>query len=368
MAGTDRTAAGALTSGANQALRPEAEGQALQPDLRKLASLRERPYAFGFYRAMRLLECAHPDMPRLGTSVRPADDPVRLGQEASLMFAPSSLAEFTPGNPSRLTARFFGLFGPNGPLPLHLTEFARDRLRNSDDPTLVRFLDLFHHRLMCLFYRAWADAEPAVSFDRPEEDRFSEYVAALFGLGAPSLRNRDALPDLAKLEFAGRLACQTKPPEGLRAMLAGVLKLPVALREFIGHWMEIPDDCRWHLGQRTAISRQQVATGTLGESATIGARVWDCQSKFRIIIGPMGFDDYRRLLPGGTALERVVAAVRNYLGYQLDWDVQLILRQDEVPAMQLGRQGQLGWTTWLLGRPPDRDASDLQLVPESLAS
>lgn len=357
MAGTDRAATSAVTG----KTKPGGDDPAL------MRALRETPYEFDFYQAMRLLECAHADMPRLGDSLRPIDDPVRLGQEPSLAFAPSTLAEFTPGGPSRMTAWFFGLFGPNGPLPLHLTEFARSRFRNSDDPTLVRFLDLFHHRLMCLFYRAWADAEPTVSFDRPEEDRFSAYVASLFGLGAPSLRNRDALPDLAKLEFAGRLSCQTKPPEGLRAMLAGVLRLPVALREFVGHWMEIPEDCRWYLGQQIAISRRQAATGTLGESATIGARVWDCQSRFRIVIGPLELDDYRRLLPGGAALERVVATVRNYIGYELDWDVQLILRRDQVPSMQLGVQGQLGWTTWLLGAPAARDADDLQLVPEALA-
>lgn len=370
MADTDWTAANAVTPREEQAVQPATErhdisrreSQAGRSGPRQvMRQLHEKPYEFGFYRAMRLLECEHPDKPRLGRSQRLADDPVRLGQEPSLAFAPSTLAEFLPGEPSRLTARFFGLFGPNGPLPLHLTEFARDRLRNSNDPTLVRFVNLFHHRLMCLFYRVWAEAEPAVSFDRPGVDRFSDYVASLFGLGLPSLRNRDALPDLAKLAFAGRLSCQTRPPEGLRAILAGTLRLPVTLREFVGHWMAIPEDCRWRLGGNRS-------TGTLGESATIGSRVWDCQSKFRIIIGPLKLEDYRRLLPGGVALERARAAVRNYIGYELDWDVRLILRRDEVPTMQLGVQGQLGWTTWLLAAPASRDADDLTLVPETLAS
>ena len=122
--------------------------------------------------------------------------------------------------PPRLAVNFFGLFGPNGPLPLHLTEYARNRLRAESDPTLVRFIDLFHHRMLTLFYRVWAAAQPTVSFDRPETDRFALYVGSLFGLGMPSLRNRDAFPDLARLHYAGQLACQTRHPDGLNAMIS----------------------------------------------------------------------------------------------------------------------------------------------------
>jgi type VI secretion system protein ImpH len=144
-------------------------------------ALQETPYKFGFYQTLRRIECAHPDKPRLGVSLRPVDDAVRLTQEPSLAFAPSTLASFRPrrGNDaSRLGVYFFGMFGPNGPLPLHLSEYARDRLRNSDDPTFSEFLDIFHHRMLSLFYRAWANAQPAVNFDRPDQDRFSVYTGA----------------------------------------------------------------------------------------------------------------------------------------------------------------------------------------------
>ncbi len=191
----------------------------------QIGELEKKPYSFGFFQALRLIECLYRDAPRLGTSRRPADDPIRLAQEPAMSFESASLTAFAPqadGKPHRLTVRLFGLLGPNGPLPLHLTEYAQERLQKHKDPTFVRFLDIFHHRMMSLFYRAWANNEPTVSFDRPESDRFADYVGALAGLGMATLRERDDISDLTKLYFCGHLACQTKCPEGLEAIIIGL--------------------------------------------------------------------------------------------------------------------------------------------------
>jgi type VI secretion system protein ImpH len=320
-------------------------------------ALRRRPYAFHFFQALRRLECAYHDRPRLGESSRPTDDPIRLAQEPAMTFAPSTLAAFDlagDDRPPRLFEYFFGLFGPNGPLPLHLTEYARDRSRNHGDRTFARFADLFHHRLLCLFYRSWADAQPTVSFDRPEADRFNVYVGAPFGLGTPSLWNRDAVPDSAKFHYAGRLACQTRNPEGLQAILADFFNLPVAIEDFVGHWLPLDESSRCYLGATPV-------TGRLGMTAVIGERVWDCQFKFRITIGPMGLEDFQRFLPGSDSLRRLVAWVRNYIGDELLWDFNPILDRNEVPPLILGEGTRLGWTTWLTGQPLARDADDLKL-------
>ena len=145
---------------------------------------------FGFFQALRLIECLYRDAPRLGMSRRPGEDPVRLGQDTSMSFESASLSAFEPkteGRTHRLLVRLFGLLGPNGPLPLHLTEYAQERLRKHKDPSFVRFLDIFHHRMLSLFYRAWANNEPTVSFDRPESDRFADYVGSLEGIGMPGV-------------------------------------------------------------------------------------------------------------------------------------------------------------------------------------
>lgn len=320
--------------------------------------LAERPWDFDFFQALRLIECAHREKPRIGQSLRAHEDPVRLGQPPHLIFAPSTIAAFRnrAEGPPQLHVHFLGLFGPNGPLPLHLTEYAYDRMRNAGDPTIARFLDLFHHRMLSLFYRAWASAQPTVSHDRPEADRFSTYVGSLFGIGMPALRDRDAAPDASKLHYAGLLANQTRHADGLRAILADFLRLPVRIVEFVGHWLTLPEDNRTRVGARDGNCE-------LGMSAVLGGRVHSYQHKFRIVIGPVGLADYRRLLPGGIRLRQLVAWVRNYAGLVPAWDLQLILKKGEVPPLTLGGGACLGWTTWLGGRPFEADADPLVLNP-----
>ena len=144
--------------------------------LSMLRALEDAPWDHDFYRTLRDVECAYPEQPRLGTALRPQDESIRLGQEPSMAFAPAVFSALRPGKngaPPRLVQQFFGLFGPNGPLPLHLTEFARERMLHSRDGSFVRFADLLHHRSLTLFYRAWAQAQPTVSSDRPQQDAFS---------------------------------------------------------------------------------------------------------------------------------------------------------------------------------------------------
>ncbi len=322
-----------------------------------LSRLAEEPQSVDFYRAMRELEALAPDSPRFGQSVRPSQDSVRLGQEASVEFASAMLAGWEPGEegrPDRLLVNFFGLFGPDGPLPLHLTEYARDRLRNERDPTFTRFADLFHHRVLGLLYRAWADVRPAISFDRPDTDRFATYTGSLAGIGMASLRDRDAMPDMTKLHFAGLLANQTRHADGLAAILSSFFTMPVQVESFVGSWLTLPPQDHTRLaGPRDA--------ATIGAGALLGARVWSRTHKIRLVFGPLSLEEYERLLPGGDSFHKLVPIVRNYAGDLLAWDVQFVLRRDEVPDTRLGKQGRLGWTTWLKPRRSLQDAADLRL-------
>ncbi|NOT11208.1 MAG: type VI secretion system baseplate subunit TssG [Methylococcaceae bacterium] len=320
-------------------------------------TLLKEPHKYGFFQLMRLLACVYKDKPRWGYSSRPIEDSVRLAQDPSLTFESATVSQYAPGKnglPPRLIGRFFGMLGPNGPLPLHLTEYIHERMYYYRDHTLTRFVDMFHHRMMSLFYRAWADTEPVVSYDRPESDRFGAYVGALSGLGSEMLQERDAMPDIAKLYYTGFLSCRNKHKEGLRAMLADYFRLPVAIEEFIGEWLHI---------QTTDLTCLGVSprTGELGVSTIVGTRVWACQHKFRIRFGPLQLNEYLSFLPNQQRTRQLVALVRNYLGDELVFDANLVLKKEEVPEIRLDGNSTLGWTTWLGERKAARDADDLRL-------
>lgn len=323
------------------------------------ALLEKQAREMDFFQILRLLENAFPDKPRIGESLRPRDDVVRFCQIPELIFHATSVNHFTPPNAegaARLYVNFFGLMGANAPMPTHLTEYTRDRLRNGGDATLTRFMDVFHHRFLALFYRAKAMTEPTISLDRNDNDRFSNYLGSFFGIGSPALRDRDAVSDFAKLHFTGLLTNKTRPASGLVTILREYFKLPIQLEQFVGHWMHLPIEARSALG---ALDGGAI----LGISTVLGERVWDSQNKFRLIIGPIGYTDYCRMLPGGDSMQRLVAWVRNYVGDALEWDVQLILKKEEIPPLELGGGTRLGLSTWLASKKHPKNADQLMINP-----
>lgn len=329
--------------------------------LSRLKGLIEAPYGFDFHQAMRRLESAFRDHPRWGEAARPSDEAVRIGQQPTLAFAPSAVEAFEPpteGSPGKLTVAFLGLFGPHGPLPLHLTEYVRERLRHSGDRTLVAFVDVFHHRMLALFHRAWTVTRPAAMVDRPSGDRFKFQVGSLFGMGSPALFERDALADRAKLKYAALFAASPKSAAGLAAAISSFFELPTAIEEFVGQWLEVPADGRFRLGYSPEVSR-------LGRTTVLGARVYDRNHKFRVVLGPLSRPDFLRFLPGMPSLERLRALVRNYVGDELAWDVRLIPAPFAASQIKLGVHGRLGWDALLGEGRSGRDSSDVIVDPSS---
>jgi len=327
------------------------------PDLSAYDQLRQEPWRFSFYQAMRLIEHQRANDSQWGYARQPSDDPVRLAQEPSNIMAPASLSEFSAdeGKRPRLSVLFFGLFGPNGPLPGHLTEFARDRVLHHNDDTLLGFLDIFHHRLLTYFYRIWADSNPAVNLER-RDDVFGRQLGAFLGLLEGDKFPNDALNSHTKRFFAGHLGGEVKHPEGLLDVIRAVLTMPVRMEEFVGRWLQIEPQDRlriWGEGD----------TQRLGFQATLGEKVWQRHCKFRLRVGPVTLKQYQELLPGGRLLNRLVSVVDSYVGGEMDWDVHLILDRDEATPTELGSFGQLGWTTWLVEGPVEKDLEDLQLNP-----
>ena len=144
-------------------------------------------------------------------------------------------------------------------------------------------------------------------------------------------------------------------------MLEELFRVPMAVEQYVGEWMALPRASRLRLGESPL-------TGELGFTATIGARVWGSQHKFRILCGPLGVEDFRRFLPGGEALDRLCATVRNYVGDELEWELRMLLVGSDLPTVQLGERGRLGWTSWVGTRAADSVAEDVVLRPVELAA
>jgi type VI secretion system protein ImpH len=319
-----------------------------------------QPHAFNFFQAVRRLEAEYRGWPRVGSSVRLEEDYIRFCQVPSLSFAPSSIESIEQTEIAvRIFVNFLGMFGPNGPLPQHLTDFARDRQRNAHDSTLVRFVDIFHQRLLSFFYRAWAANQKNVDFDRSDQARYATYFGSLFGIGISSYRDRDSVSDWAKIHFSGRMSAQTRNAEGLEAILADYFGLPTEIQEFAGYWMKIPAENRCRLGESSE-------TGSLGINAIAGERKYEVQLKFRIRMGPMELVDLQRLVPLGESFKRLKDWVLNYTNQEFYWDLQCVLKADAVPPISLGQGAMLGWTTWLKSKPFTRDPDDAIFDPEIL--
>jgi len=333
-------------------------GISAQVSVPQEAERRAQPWRFDWFNTLRWLEAQNPSSPRFGTAVRPTDEIVRISQKPSLCFAPAALSAFGGDKHGRvwIEQMAFGLYGPNGPMPHHFTEYAHERSEYDDDHVLRTFLDIFHHRFSMLFYRAWAGVQATNSLDRPNDDHYSRYVSSLIGYGETDFAGRDAIPDHAKRYMAGHLVRLTRNPEGLAAILRDFFGCPFRIEEWRPHRLYLEEKECTALGSETVASQ-------LGRGAVCGVSVIDRQHRFRIHAGPLSFEEYRAFLPTGHRFKQLRDWVRNYVGFEFSWDIRLILRHDEVPRCRLG-MGRMGWTAWMGRSASGENRGDLVLEGE----
>jgi type VI secretion system protein ImpH len=336
------------------------------PALRELwAALEAEPWRHDFFQTLRRIEALHPAWPRLGAALQPREEPLRIGQDPGLDFAPAALQSFGPQGgggvaPPRLGQRFFGLFGSMGPMPLHLSEYVRERSRNHGDLALERFADMFHHRMALLFYRAWAQAQPSSQLDRPDDDAFSRWVGALCGLGQPGFAPRESLSSYARLQHAGTLAQGVRHAEGLEKILRHDFGVPIKLEQHVGQWLKLDDQERAELRPSSAVRRL-----ALGRNVALGSKVWDRQYRVRLHIGPLSLAEYQRFLPGEPACVALGDWLRTTLGLGLSCEISLRLRESDIPPLQLGcGAGRVGRTAWLGQRRGEQPAQQKGQHPD----
>ena len=319
------------------------------------------PWRYDLFRLLRRIDAQDGQRWPLGRAPLPKFESVRLGQTPSLAFAPATIAavhERETGGRHEVSIHSFGLFGPNGPLPTHLSEYVHERITHHQDHSLAAFADIFHHRATLLFYRAWADAQPVVSLDRDDSQRFQTYLACLAGMGLPAQQQNSSLSLHARLMMAGHLARHGHDAEGLERILRHYFGVPVRLEQNVPQWLTLDKRDQARLGAGRQMPR-------LGESAFLGIAVRDVQHRFRLHLGPLTAEQYADFLPDAPGARAVRDWVRQYLGIEMQWDLSLILAKEAVQGVTLGDQSRLGYTSWMGMMPQPQEREDVVFEIES---
>lgn len=352
-----------------------------------LDELFTHPQRFDFFQAVRLLVLAaledtrsgKPKRTAVGEDASPRSEVVRFRSLVSHSFPVSSIADLKRGeeadggddhgHPPEMTVAFFGLTGPSGVLPQHYTQLLIERVRRKDE-SLRDFLDLFHHRLISLFYRAWEKYHFPVGFerskldpDRPSEDLFTRCLFSLIGMGTDGLRGRQQIPSHALLYFGGLFAHERGNAAALEAIVSEYFNLPTEIIQLRGTWLYLPPEQQTQLGGTNGFG---LGNNQLGVTAIAGDRVWDIENTFRIRLGPLDYNMFRRLLPSADMLTPLAQMARTYVGPELSFEIQPVLRASDVPYCRVGVAdgSRLGWDTWLLTAPKTKDAEDAVFAHE----
>jgi len=320
----------------------------------------DEPYRFGFFQAVRLLERMYSSRKTIGLEGPPREEVVRFHSRVTLEFPASEVYEINgpPSNgeeaPVDMVVTFMGMAGTVGVLPAPYTELLLERIRYKDT-ALRDFLDLFNHRMVSIFYRAWEKFYFSIAYERDHQNPFTELLFNLVGMGTGGLRDRLGLSDESLLYYGGLVAQKPCSASALEAIVADQFGVPVNANQFSPQWLDIDEGSLTHLG---------AANSELGLNAIVGFRILDFQSKFRLRLGPLSYEQFLDFLPNGTAFPPATKLIRFLAGIEFDFDLQLVLKAIEVPACQLRTQGLggplLGWTTWLKSLPLKLD--DPQLV------
>lgn len=321
------------------------------PDHSLIAALLREGFRFSFFQAVRLLQHSVPGAAPVGHQGPVDKEAVRFRPVLDLAFASSDVAKVTRGSGGDgqprydVATTFLSIYGAVSPLPTYFTE---ELLAQDDDSLQREFLDLFHHRAISLFYRVWEKYRYTSRFSPDGSDYFSKRFQMLLGL--------DRLPEnhrvgrVRLLGLAGLLTQVPRSASSLRSVISDYFEdVPVRVDSCVGRWLPIPEDQR---------NRLALTNTRLGRDLSLGERVFDRSCTFRIALGPMPLEEYMAFLPCGDRMPELRELTDLMNGDGLDYEVELRLREEEVPPLQLsGPSARLGWSTWL-GR---RDGTDSKI-------
>ena len=323
-----------------------------------IADSRQSPERYEFFQLVRLYELAF-----RGEGGDAVSERIRFRNSLRLGFAPSQVdgieASHAAGEGDtrlervEITPAFMGMLGVHGALPTHYTEQVIHRERHLKDTAGRAFLDLFTNRSVGHFYRAWKKYRLPVQYEMDRRNRFLPLLLSLTGLGMAGLRGRlGAIDDESIARLAGLLRQRPMSAEALQRVLGSYFSERVEIEQFVGRWYVLPPAQRSQLGAGRL---------TLGRDALVGERVWQCNLRIRVRIGPLPRARYLAFLPRGelaTALARLLSLAA---GGQFEYEIRPILRAADVAPCVLGAATgcRLGHDSFVLTRPAAADRSDL---------
>lgn len=265
----------------------------------------------------------------------------------------------------RIAANHMGLVGPVPALPESYTHAAiAERKRRSS--SLFDFLETFATRLRQLHVEAHRKYRLPSLFQlyrSGEGNKITGMAFALMGFGTERARGVLALDPEVPLYYAGYFADQRRTAVSLERMLADFLGLPVAVRQFMPRRLAIAPDEQTRLGAAGA-------NAALGSTALAGATSLDRRGAIRVRVGPVGYSHYLVLMPDGALAGQLAELVRLYVGPSVAFDVQVVLRREDVPATRLDHRspvGRLGWDTWVLSGEAAGDSEETVFEPAASA-
>ena len=324
-------------------------------------ALRDDPNSFEFFQAVHHLERLHPARAPVGGFGPPNGEVVRFGAHTAVAFPASQIQtlDLDAEGPARMRVNFMGLTGPQGVLPLHYTSLIAERERARD--TAGRdFIDIFNHRIISLFYRAWEKNRFIVPHERGQTDPLMRHLMDLVGVGTPGLAHRLPVRDESLVFYSGLFAMPTRPAIALEHLVEDYFGVPAEIEQFVGGWYPLDATTQCALGD------DDTESSALGLGAVAGDETWDQQARIRIRLGPMPRTKYDMFLPDGGAHGELRALAAFFTGGRIDVDVQLILDRGDVPPCVLGADDDgaapLGWCTWLRTAPLDHDPDETVLT------
>jgi len=349
---------------ATQSREPAVDLNGGNPDVeqhfRPLRELLERdPHSVRFFQAVRLLERIYPERRPVGLFVSPNSEVVRFSSTPGFAFPASEIQDLRQGKDGqiKLAVNFMGLSAAVGALPHVYTDFLLERARAKDHGP-GDFFDLFNHRIVSLFYRAWQKYRFYVAYERTGagDDVVSRRLLDLIGLGTEGLSRRMEIMDEACLYYTGLLSRRRPTAQGLEQLLTDFFGVPVEVQQFTGRWNRLPPQNQTFL-RDTGVFSEQLGMGTI-----VGDEVWDQHGTVTLRIGPMNFERYQQFLPGGDAHRELRAWLRFYANREYDFIVQLVLERNETPGISLAEDGprasRLGLVSWIKNRPLLRDPDE----------